>query len=108
MGLTSRAVRARQLPLQGFPEATGAPATFTRTAWEDLMDNRDDLNKDLSTRGAENQVKGSAKELEGKIRGTVGDATDNESEQLKGKAQELGGKIQKNFGKAEDNIDRNT
>jgi uncharacterized protein YjbJ (UPF0337 family) len=67
-----------------------------------------DDNKDLETRGAENQVKGTAKEVEGKIRGTVGDATDNESEQLKGKAKELEGKVQKNFGKAERNIDENS
>ena len=62
-------------------------------------------NKDLNTSGAENQIKGSTKELEGKVRGTVGDATDNESEQLKGKAKELEGKVQKNFGKAERNVD---
>ena len=62
-------------------------------------------NKDLNTRGAENQVKGAAKELEGKVRGTIGDATDNESEQLKGKAKELEGKAQNNFGKAERKID---
>ena len=65
-------------------------------------------DKDLETRGAENQIKGSAKELEGKVRGTVGDATDNESEQLKGKAKELEGKVQKNFGKAEREIDENS
>ena len=67
-----------------------------------------DLNKDLSARGVENETKGTAKELEGKVRGTVGDITDNESEQLKGKAKELEGKVQKNFGKAERKLDENT
>lgn len=64
-----------------------------------------DKNKDLGTRGAENQVKGGAKELEGKVRGAFGDATDNESEQFKGKAQELKGKAQKKFGEAESKVD---
>ena len=65
-------------------------------------------NKDLNTRGAENQVKGAAKELEGKVRGTVGDATDNESEQLKGKAKELEGKAQRNVGESQSRADRET
>ena len=54
--------------------------------------------KDLNDRGLENQVKGTAKEMKGKIRGDVGDATDNTSEHIKGK-------VQKNFGKAEKNAD---
>jgi uncharacterized protein YjbJ (UPF0337 family) len=62
-------------------------------------------NKDLNTRGTENRIEGTAKEVEGKVRGTIGDATDNESEQLKGKAKELEGKVQKNFGKAEQKVD---
>ena len=63
------------------------------------------MAKDLEQRGLENQVKGSAKEMEGQIRGDVGDATDNTSEHIKGRAKELEGKIQKNFGKAERNTD---
>ena len=63
------------------------------------------MDKDLEQRGLENQVKGSAKEMEGQVRGDVGDATDNHSEHLKGRAKELEGKIQKNFGKAEKKID---
>ena len=63
------------------------------------------MGKDLETRGLENQVKGSAKEMEGKVRGDIGDATDNTSEHIKGRAKELEGKIQKNFGKGERKVD---
>ena len=61
--------------------------------------------KDLNERGTENQVKGAAKEMKGKVRGDIGDATDNTSEHIKGRAEELKGKVQKNFGKAEKNTD---
>ena len=63
------------------------------------------MGKDLEQRGLENQVKGAAKEMEGQVRGDIGDATDNTSEHLKGRAKELEGKIQKNFGKAERKTD---
>ena len=66
------------------------------------------MGKDLETRGVENQVKGTAKEMEGKVRGDLGDATDNTSEHIKGRAKELEGKIQKNFGKGERSADENT
>ena len=56
------------------------------------------MGKDLESRGIENQVKGSAKEMKGQVRGDLGDATDNTSEH----------KIQKNFGKAERKTDENT
>jgi uncharacterized protein YjbJ (UPF0337 family) len=57
----------------------------------------DDLKKD----GLENQVKGAAKQVEGKVRNAVGDMTDNTSEQIKGKAKELEGKAQRKIGEAE-------
>ena len=66
------------------------------------------MKKDLETRGVENQVKGSAKEMKGQVRGDLGDATDNTSEHIKGRAEELEGKIQKNFGKGERKIDEKT
>jgi uncharacterized protein YjbJ (UPF0337 family) len=73
---------------------------------ESLMaDLNKDLNKDLRDRGIENQAEGSAKELEGKVRNKLGDATDNESEQIKGKAKELGGKAQRKFGEAQEDLD---
>jgi uncharacterized protein YjbJ (UPF0337 family) len=62
----------------------------------------DDLGRD----GLKNQVKGTVKETEGKIRNAVGDATDDTSEQLKGKAQELKGKVQRNIGEAQSDADR--
>lgn len=61
--------------------------------------------KDLNERGIENQVKGTAKEFKGKVRGELGDATDNTSEHIKGRKEELEGKIQKNFGKGERKLD---
>jgi uncharacterized protein YjbJ (UPF0337 family) len=61
--------------------------------------------KDLNERGLENQVKGTAKEVKGRIRGDLGDATDNSSQHIKGRAQQLEGKIQKNFGKGERKVD---
>jgi uncharacterized protein YjbJ (UPF0337 family) len=63
------------------------------------------MAKDLEQRGLENQVKGTAKEMEGQVRGDLGDATDNTSEHIKGRAKELEGKIQKNFGKVERETD---
>jgi len=63
---------------------------------------------DLGTDGLENQAKGAAKEVQGKVRNAVGDLTDDTSEQLKGKAKEMEGKAQRNIGEAEENIDRNT
>jgi uncharacterized protein YjbJ (UPF0337 family) len=63
---------------------------------------------DLGTDGVENQVKGAAKEVAGKIQKNVGDATDNTSQELKGAARELEGKAQRKVGEAENKIDRNT
>ena len=61
--------------------------------------------KDLNDRGLENQVKGTAKEMKGRVRGDIGDATDNTSQHIKGRAEELEGKIQKNVGKGERKAD---
>ncbi len=63
------------------------------------------MDKDLNTRGLKNEVKGSAKEMKGKLRGDLGDATDNASEHIKGRVEEEKGKFQKNFGKAERKAD---
>jgi uncharacterized protein YjbJ (UPF0337 family) len=63
---------------------------------------------DLGEDGFENQVKGAAKEVGGKIRKNVGDLTDNHSEEVKGAAKELEGKAQRKVGEAESDIDRNT
>lgn len=61
----------------------------------------DDLNRD----GAENQVKGFGKEVEGKVRNSIGGLTGDTSEQIKGKAQELKGKGQRKIGEAERDLD---
>jgi len=66
------------------------------------------MAKDLGTDGLENQVKGTANEVEGKIRKNVGNITDNHSEEFKGKAKEMEGKAQRKVGEVEGNIDRNT
>ena len=66
------------------------------------------MANDLGTDGFENQVKGAAKEVEGKVRKNLGDLTDNHSEELKGKAKEMEGKAQRKVGEAESDIDRNT
>jgi uncharacterized protein YjbJ (UPF0337 family) len=61
--------------------------------------------KDLNERGLENQIEGTAKEMKGKIRGDLGDLTDNESEEIKGRFDEFEGKVQKNVGKTERKLD---
>ena len=63
---------------------------------------------DLGTDGLENQAKGAAKQVEGKVRNAVGGITGDTSEQLKGKAKDLEGKAQRKVGETEGNIDRNT
>jgi uncharacterized protein YjbJ (UPF0337 family) len=60
---------------------------------------------DLEREGLEDEIEGRTKELKGKIRGDVGDATDNASEHIKGRMDQLEGKIQKNFGKTERKLD---
>jgi uncharacterized protein YjbJ (UPF0337 family) len=63
-----------------------------------------DRDDDMMDRGSENRVKGTAKEMEGKIRGKVGDAVDDRSEHLKGRAKEMEGKVQKKFGEAQERL----
>jgi uncharacterized protein YjbJ (UPF0337 family) len=61
---------------------------------------------DLNTDGLENQIKGTGKQVEGHIRDAVGGLTGDTSEQLKGKAKNLEGKGQRKIGEAEQDIDR--
>lgn len=61
---------------------------------------------DLGREGAEDQLKGTLKEGEGRVRNAVGGLTGDSSEQLKGKAQELKGKAQRKIGEAESDADR--
>ena len=61
--------------------------------------------EDPATEGAKDQLKGAAKQVEGRVRSTVGGATGDTTEQLKGKGQEIKGKIQREFGKAKQDYD---
>jgi uncharacterized protein YjbJ (UPF0337 family) len=63
----------------------------------------DDLGRD----GAENQIKGTLKEGEGRVRNAIGGLTDDTSQQLKGKAQQIKGKAQRKIGEAESDADKN-
>ncbi|HTI62748.1 MAG TPA: CsbD family protein [Gemmatimonadaceae bacterium] len=57
----------------------------------------DDIDRD----GLKNQVKGTGKEAEGRIRNSVGGLTGDTSEQIRGKVEELKGKAQRRIGDAE-------
>ena len=61
--------------------------------------------KDMNERANENELKGSAHELKGKMKGDIGDARDDASQHASGRAEELRGKVQKNLGKAERALD---
>jgi uncharacterized protein YjbJ (UPF0337 family) len=62
----------------------------------------DDLNRE----GKKDQVKGTFKEGEGRVRDAVGGLTGDTSEQLKGKAQQAKGKLQRKIGEVESDADR--
>lgn len=70
-----------------------------------MGDRRDD--KDLATEGLKDELKGTAKKVEGRIRSAVGGASGDTSEQVKGKAQEIKGKIQQGVGRAKQRSDPN-
>ena len=55
--------------------------------------------------GDENRIEGAAKELGGKVRGGLGDLTDNRSQHAEGKLDELKGKAQKNLGKVQQKVE---
>lgn len=61
--------------------------------------------KDMATEGAKDRLKGTAKQVEGRVRNAVGGATGDTGEQLKGKAQEIKGKVQEKFGRAKQDLD---
>jgi len=54
----------------------------------------DDLDRD----GAENQLKGTADEAKGRLRGAAGALTGDDKQELKGKAEQLKGKIKQATG----------
>ena len=60
---------------------------------------------DSTRKSAEqNQIEGKAKELGGKVRGKIGDLTDDRSEQFEGKKTELKGRAQKKLGDAQSDL----
>ena len=60
----------------------------------------------LRDEGAENQVKGGAKELGGRLRNAAGALTGDDSQQLHGKLDELKGKAQRKLGEVQSDLDR--
>ena len=52
------------------------------------------------------QVKGTAKDIAGKVQRKFGEMTGNDSQQIKGGAKQVEGKIQKGVGNVEQEIDR--
>jgi uncharacterized protein YjbJ (UPF0337 family) len=61
--------------------------------------------KDMAAEGAQDRLKGTAKQVEGRIRSAVGGATGDTGEQVKGKGQEIKGKVQEKFGRAKQDLD---
>ena len=59
------------------------------------------MSDDLDRDGQDNQIKGTAKQVEGRIRNAVGGLTGDTSEQIKGKAKDIEGKIQRKIGDAQ-------
>ena len=62
-------------------------------------------DKDLASEGAKDRLHGAAKELEGRVRGTVGGATGDTSEQVKGKATGDQGEGKQAIGKMKQRLD---
>ena len=52
------------------------------------------------------QVKGTAKDVAGKVQRKVGEATDNVSQQIKGGARQVEGKVQRRAGDVEEAADK--
>ena len=51
------------------------------------------------------QVKGTAKDIAGKVQRKFGEATGSESQQIKGGAKQVEGKIQKGFGDVKEAVE---
>jgi uncharacterized protein YjbJ (UPF0337 family) len=65
------------------------------------------MDKDLTQRGAENEVEGKGKELKGRVRDGVAGITGDDSQSLKGKAERVEGKAQQKIGEAQRKLDDN-
>ena len=62
---------------------------------------------DLGTKGLENQVKGIAKQVEGRVRDAAADLTGDTSENLKGKLKRIEGEAQEKIGREQTRADQN-
>jgi uncharacterized protein YjbJ (UPF0337 family) len=63
--------------------------------------------QDMATEGGKDQLKGLAKEVEGRVRDAAGGLSGNTNQQLKGKGQQLKGRIQQAVGKSKQKADPN-
>ena len=64
-----------------------------------------DQDRDLGTRGDENEAKGGMKNLGGKVQEGVGKLTGDRSMEAKGKMKQAEGNVQKGVGSTERNVD---
>lgn len=51
-----------------------------------------------------NQIKGSAKEIAGKVQAETGKLVGSEEQQVKGTARQVAGNVEKNFGNAKEAV----
>lgn len=63
-------------------------------------------DRDMQREGTENQIRGGAEELKGKVRGKFGDVTDDRSEQVGGRVDELKGKVRRKLGESQEKSGR--
>ena len=61
-------------------------------------------NRKMRRDGMENQMRGNAEELKGKVRGDVGDVLDDREQHVKGRVEEVKGKIRKNVGELQEDL----
>jgi uncharacterized protein YjbJ (UPF0337 family) len=66
----------------------------------------DKQDKSLTEDGIENSVKGTAKEMKGRVKDAAGGLTGDTEMQVEGKIDEATGKVQNAFGKAERKLDK--
>src|SRR4051812_7332175 len=80
--------------------------TIATLAWPPSIKTEEVMADDLDREGLNDQLKGTLKQGEGRLRDAAGGLTGDSSEQLKGKAQQLKGKVQRKIGEAESDADR--
>lgn len=63
-------------------------------------------DRDLTSRGLENNLEGNAKDLKGKLKDAAGGLTGDSSLQAEGKLDQLKGKVQDAVGDLQRNLDK--